>query len=132
MEAGHQTLSREGLISTLRYITAAVQVMPFIYSVLYILSLAIGLFASDDVVKTFDMLFYASPVTVVSFLIFSRLLKMCRWHRTACLVPIFPQIISFIDYYVVQFPLSVLAITIVTLIAMTVLLLAAAYKTFIQ
>lgn len=106
--------------------------MPFIYSVLYILSLAIGLFASDDVVKTFDMLFYASPVTVISFLIFSRLLKMCRWHRTACLVPIFPQIISFIDYYVVQFPLSVLAITIVTLIAMTALLLAAAYKTFIQ
>ena len=132
MEADHQPLSLEGLVKTLRYLTAAVQLMPFIYSILYIISLTVGLFASNDVVKMFDMLFYASPVTVISFLIFSRLLRMCRWHRAACLLPIVPQGISFVDYYIIQFPVSVLSISIATLIAMSLLLLISAYKTFIR
>lgn len=111
---------------------AAVQLMPFVYSVLYIISLTVGLFASNDVVKMFDMLFYASPVTVLSFLVFSRLLRMCCWHRTACLLPIVPQVISFVDYYIIQFPASTLFISIATLIAMSILLLFSAYKIFIR
>lgn len=106
--------------------------MPFVYSVLYIISLTVGLFASNGVVKMFDMLFYASPVTVASFLVLSRLLRMCRWHRTACFLPIIPQGISFVDYYIVQFPASTLFISIATLIAMSILLLFSAYKTFIR
>ena len=112
--------------------TAAVQLMPFVYSVLYIISLTVGLFASNGVVKMFDMLFYASPVTVLSFLAFSRLLRMCRWHRAACLLPTIPQGISFIDYYIVQFPASTLFISIIILIVMSILLFISAYKTFVR
>lgn len=46
---GHdqKPLDLAGLIKTLRYITTAVQIMPFIYTILYIISLAVSLFAPD-------------------------------------------------------------------------------------
>ena len=105
--------------------------MPFIYSAFYIISLAVGLFAPSGVVKIFDMLFYASPITVAAFLVLSKLLRMCRWHRAACIVPVIPQGISFVDYYLVQFPASAVAMTMIILISMTIFLLVSAHKTFI-
>ena len=116
----------------MRHATAAIQLMPFVYTALYIVSLTVALFASEDVVFVFDMLFYASPVVVACFVFLSRLLRMCRWHLTACVLPLFPQAISFFDYYVVQIPVSALTISVTTLLIMAFVLLMTARKTFIK
>ncbi len=126
------TLDLEGLVKKLRYITAAVQLLPFIYSAIYIICMALYLFCEPDIIKFCDTMFYVSPVTIVAFLIFSKILKMCVWHRTACILPILPQCVSGVDYYVVEFPFSVALITIITIAAMFCVLLFSAYKTFIR
>lgn len=120
------------IIKTLRYVTALVQLMPFVYSILFIVSLIVGLFAKDSIVTVFDMLFYVSPITIISFLLLSRLLKMCKWHKTACVLPLFPQAVTYFDYYIYQIPTSSLTIMIATIASMTTILIISAYKTFIR
>ena len=132
MDKDHQNLDIAGLVKKLRYVTAAVQVMPFVYSDIFIVCMVLYLFCSDEAACACDTLFYVSPVTVVSFLILSRLLRMCVWHRTACVLPLIPQLISFVDRNVIEFPFSAASITIVTSIVLFATLLVAAYKTFIR
>lgn len=132
MAKGQTHLNLEGLINTLRYVTALVQLMPFIYALLYVASLFADLFVTDATAKLLDTLFYASPITVIATLRLSRLLKMCFWHKTACVIPLFPQVVSFVDYYIVELPISLVVAHIIVLGLMTSLLLFSAYKTFIK
>lgn len=78
------------------------------------------------------MLFYISPVTIVAFLLLSKLLHLCKWHKTACVIPAIPQVVSLVDYYI--YTLTDLGVNIVNivLVIMTVLLLVAAYKVFFK
>ena len=78
------------------------------------------------------MLFYISPVTIVAFLLLSKLLHLCKWHKTACIIPAIPQVVSLFDYYI--YTLTDLSVNIVNivLVLMTVLLLVAAYKVFFK
>ncbi len=131
---GHdqKPLDLAGLIKTLRYVTTAVQILPFIYTILYIISLAVSLFAPDEVVWIVDTLFYASPVTVIAFLVLSRLLRLCKWHKIACVLPIIPQAVSFIDYYVVELTELIAQVNICVFGSMAILLLVAAYNVFFK
>lgn len=124
-------LDLEGLVKTLRYVTAAVQILPFVYTVLYLVALGIALFASEDVVRISDSLFYVSPVTILAFLILSRLLHLCIWHKTACILPLLPQVVSFIDYNIVELSIRAATLNIIVFGLIGVALLFAAYKTFI-
>lgn len=124
-------LDLEGLVKTLRYVTAAVQILPFVYTVLYLVALGIALFASEDVVRISDSLFYVSPVTILAFLILSRLLHLCVWHKTACILPLLPQVVSFIDYNIVELSIRAATLNIIVFGLIGVALLFAAYKTFI-
>lgn len=90
------------------------------------------LFCSEEVAGICDSLFYVSPVTIASFLILSRLLKMCVWHRVTCLMPLIPQALSLIDRYLIEFPLSAGTIVIYISALSFALLLLCAYKTFIK
>ena len=128
----HQNLDIAGLVKKLRYVTAAVQVMPFIYGAMYIFCMVLYLFCSDDVACICDELFYVSPITIGSFLVLSKLLRMCIWHRTACILPLIPQAISLFDKYIIEFPWSAWTITIMTFIVMFTALIFSAYKTFIR
>jgi hypothetical protein len=125
-------LDLEGLVKTLRYVTTAVQVLPFIYTVLYIISLAVSFFAPDSVVWIVDTMFYASPVTAFSFLVLSRILRLCKWHRRACLLPIIPQVVSFVDYYIIELSEIVAQVNIAVFGSMGLLLLVAAYNVFLK
>ena len=124
-------LDLEGLVKTLRYVTAAVQILPFVYTVLYLVALGIALFASEDVVRISDSLFYVSPVTILAFLILSRLLHLCVLHKTACILPLLPQVVSFIDYNIVELSIRAATLNIIVFGLIGVALLFAAYKTFI-
>ena len=120
------------LIDTLRRVTAAVQVFPFIYTGLYIAALAFYNFVSEGVQSALDSLFYVSPVCVVSFLLLSKLLRLCKWHKTACVLPIVPQVVSAIDSHVVMFPASAVYVFTYSVIFMSVMLLISAYNVFMK
>ena len=120
------------LVKKLRYVTAAVQIMPFLYSVVYAACMVIYLFCSDDVSYICDSIFYASPACIASFLILSKLLKMCVWHRTACIMPIIPQSLIAIDRYVLQIPVNTTEVILAMSGAMFLAILVCAYKVFIK
>lgn len=132
MAKEHQNLDIAGLVEKLRYVTAAVQILPFIYSFIYILCMILYIFCSDTVAGICDSICYVSPISIIAFLILSKLLRMCIWHRTACVLPVVPQILSLVDRYVVEFPWSAGVITLIVSMASFLALLLCAYKVFIK
>lgn len=132
MEKDPRPLDLAALIKKLRLVTSAVQLMPFVYTVLFIISLVVSFFASEDVVRIFDTLFYTSPIVVIAFLILSKLLRLCRWHRMACLLPLFPRVVSFVDYHIIELTEVLAQVNIILFATMAFLLLIAAYNIFIK
>lgn len=114
----------------MRNATLAVQIIPFVYSFIYILILLSYGDVSEDTAVVLDTLFYISPLQIVGFLILSRVLRLCKWHRMACLLPIFPQAISFVDYYIIELTEVEGYLTNMTTVVMSALLLFSAYKVF--
>ena len=120
------------LVDTLRRVTTAVQVLPFVYSALSIVTLSVYNFIPEEAQSQLDTLFYISPVCIVACLILSKLLRLCKWHKTACILPAIPQIVGFIDCYIITLTVSEAYIINAVIIVMTVLLLIAAYKVFFR
>jgi len=79
-----------------------------------------------------DTLFYVSPVTIVAFLLLSKLLHMCKWHKTACILPMVPQAVSITDYYIINLTIPEVWVANSLIIVMSALLLIAAYKVFFK
>lgn len=90
------------------------------------------LFVSENARYVLDTLLYVSPIVVLGFLFLSTILELCKWHKTACSLPIFPQILVFIDQYVIDLTQIESYISIATPIVMGVLLLYAAYNVFMK
>lgn len=120
------------IISKLRSITTAVQIAPFVYALFYIIALVIYLFASEQIMYMLDAILYVSPIVVIMNLLESRILKLCRWHKTACVLPLIPQVNIIFDDYIYRFSVRVETVHIVMVIAMSVLLLVAAYNVFFR
>lgn len=114
----------------MRNATLAVQIIPFVYSFIYILILLSYGKVTEDTAVVLDTLFYISPLQIVGFLILSRVSRLCKWHRMACLLPIFPQAISFVDYYIIELTEVEGYLTNMTTVVMSALLLFSAYKVF--
>lgn len=120
------------IVRILRKVTKVVKIYPFVYAVLYALCM-IGYLVCDDIVSVMlDQLFYTSPIVVSCNILLSYSLKLCKWHRLQCLLPMFPLIPLFVDYLV--FPVSKLAFTInaLTIILLFALSLINAYFVFIK
>lgn len=132
MEDRDRRVDLKRLVDILRRVTIAVQVLPFIYSGIYIIVLLIYNFSSDQLQSILDTIFYISPVSIIAFLVLSKLLRLCKWHKSACALPIIPQIVSVIDCYIYTFPVSAVYVFNGMLIAMAVLLLIAAYNVFLK
>lgn len=90
------------------------------------------LFCSEPIARLCDSLFYVSPVTVAMFLVLSKILRLCIWHRAACIVPIVPQMVSLADYYIVELPISLTAIINILIATLLTILLFSAYKVFFK
>lgn len=120
------------LVNKLRYITLAVQILPFVYSFFYIFSLVMYLICDESALRILDTLFYVSPIVVCGFLVESHILKLCKWHKSACILPILPQAIVLTDAYIVELTSIEAQIAIITPIVLSVLLLIAAYNVFFK
>ena len=120
------------LIEKLRSITLTVQLIPFIYTSFYVFVICLYPVCSDAVLNVLDTLFYVSPTIVLMMLVESRILRLCRWHKTACSLPLVPQVFVFIDYHVMPMNSDQVKLHYATLAAMCILLLLAAYNVFIK
>ena len=127
-----QRLNLEGLIKKLRSVTIAVQVMPFIYTAIYIVCMVLYFFADESNLVVLDTMFYVSPSVSAEFLVLSKILRLCRWHKLTCALPIFPQVLVLLDHTAVYFSLIAARLAIITTMAMAVLLLYAAYRVFLK
>lgn len=87
----------------MRRVTRLVQLAPFVYLAFYSVYLILGCFVPDDIVCLADGVMFSSPLATTAMLVLSRVLKLCRWHKTACLIPSASQIESIIDTYCFTF-----------------------------
>lgn len=121
---------RSSLVCLLRRITLAVQVFPFVYSALFVILFSIYSFCSGRWLDIIDYVFFVSPIVVVAHLVYSKMLKMCKWHRLACSLPLLPQAVDQFDTYVYHFERGVWAVVSATIIVTLLLFAVAIYKVF--
>ena len=121
---------RSRLVEILGRITMAVQVFPFIYTALYIFLFIAYSFTGGTWLDIIDYAAFVSPVVVFAHLVYSRMLMMCRWHRVACALPLFPQAVDLFDVYVYHFDHNAWIAVAVTIIITMILFLVAIYKVF--
>lgn len=110
------------IIEIARKVTSVAKFSPFVFAVAYIITMICYIFCDDATATLLDQLCYTSPLVVIMNFRLSYSLKLCRWHRLECALPMFPLIPLLIDYYI--YPISrfgaiVNGISILTLIILS-------------
>ena len=90
------------------------------------------MFTGIEEQEVIDQIAYVSPVVIAAFLLLSRILKLCKWHKAACIIPLLPIGIRIIDSYVVCLDEVGVMCASLTLSAMIIILLVAAYNVFFK
>lgn len=130
MGQGAERTGIKKLIGVLHRITRAAQIIPFVYSAMYIVVLFTYNFAPERILTILDILFYVSPVVIAAHLVYSHILELCKWHRAACVIPLAPQVLNVFDSYVMILTENEVLVFNLLVVFMTILLLVSAYKVF--
>lgn len=91
------------IIGILRTATKVVKLIPFAYALLYIISILSYSMCSENVSIWVDMIFYVSPLSIIFLLILSRTLKLCKWHRLECVLPLMGFCAILINDLIIEF-----------------------------
>ena len=126
MESRDQRSAVSTIIGILRRLTRVVQLAPFVYLVVYATYLLFSWLLPDSVLGILDSMLFLSPATSGGFLVLSRLLKLCKWHKAAIMIPFSSQIEGYIDCFVFTFTEQEIAVinTAIGVAAILFLLLA--------
>lgn len=106
-------------------IVFAVKVTPFIYSSIFVVVFYVYNLASERVLDVIDTLFYVSPFVVIVFCVYSKILKLCIWHRITCIIPVIPQAIDWMDSFLHFTQDEVYEANIIAIILIVLLLISA-------
>jgi hypothetical protein len=120
------------IVKILRKVTVIVKVYPFVYALLYIISMIGYIVCEDSVSILLDQLFYTSPIVVSCNILLSFALKLCKWHRLQCCLPMFPLIPVAIDNYICCLSRVVAITNVVTIITLCIASLINVYFVFIK
>ena len=124
-------LQLNSIIGSQVRIVLAVQVAPFIYTLLYLAVFSLAFFSKDDrLLTTIDYLCFISPIVILAHLVYSWMLRFCVWHRLACALPILPQLVDLYDTYISPFTVEQIIIVKATIIVTILLYFLFAYGTF--
>lgn len=121
---------RNRLIEILRRITMAVQVFPFVYTVLFLFLFGAYSVSEGIVLDIIDYVSFVSPIVIVAHIAYSKMLKLCRWHRIACSLPLIPQAADLFDNYVYHFGHNAFVVVSITIMITIALFLVSIYKVF--
>ncbi len=120
------------MIYNYRKIRAFVKLMPYLYIATHIFTMLGYLFLGETASTLCDISFYTSPFAIFCLLVLSRLCNLCKWHKTACILPLVSFTITTIDsfvYRLTQYSLDVYYIMIVVILIATIV---SAYHVFIK
>ena len=120
------------IVAILRKVTKVVKIYPFVYAILYEVCMFGYMLGSEELSCTLDQLFYTSPISILFALILSRSLKLCKWHKLECVLPMIPLIHLAIDSYIIPLSNVSAIINVGTIIAICILSLINAYFVFIK
>lgn len=91
------------LTKVLRKTTRMFQLLPFVYLFLYTICCLSELILPDSLLSSLESVVLISPAGTLVFLVMSRLLELCSWHKTACLVPVSSTAVDYIDGFLLTF-----------------------------
>lgn len=112
-------------------IVLAVQIAPFVYTLLFLVVFSLAFFSTNEVMmNVIDYFCFVSPVVVVAHLVYSKMLRFCIWHRLACALPIIPQAVDLYDTYVNPFTVEQIIFVKATILVTIILYFLFAYGTF--
>ena len=114
----------------LKRVRRIAQLSPFIYALAYIIILILYNFASEITLDVLDDLFYVSPVVILINLVYSRVLKFCKWHKVACILPLLPELVNLAEPFVVVLYQNQTIVLNGILAALSILFIFSAYKVF--
>lgn len=120
------------IIRILRRVTIVVKIYPFLYSMLFVSCMLSYMFCSDKTSILCDQLFYTSPFAILCAICLSYSLKLCKWHRLECILPLLPSIAVLVDEYIYQIPKSASYINCAIMISICIMSLVNAYFVFIK
>ena len=80
------------IVDKLRQITTLVQLAPFVLTFIYFIVFGLYFILPDSILNVLDTLFYTSPIVALLLLAQSKILCLCKWHKMACMLPVFPQV----------------------------------------
>lgn len=103
MEAPDPSGAVSSVIRILRKATRIVQLAPFVYLAFYSAYMLLGNIASEEALCVADSLLTISPAITGMMLVGSRLFCLCRWHKTACLLPMSSQVEGYVDSFIITF-----------------------------
>lgn len=131
MEVQGQSGVYSPVVQILRRVTRTVQLLPFAYLFLYGAYMVLCPFASEEVLCFADSTLLVSPVAIGAMLLASRLLKLCKWHKIACLIPTGSQVEGYVDSYIFTFTQTEITIINITIGIVTFIYLTLAIRHFI-
>ena len=133
MDSQDQRSAVERLVVVLRKCTRAVRSIPFIYLAFFSLYMISFSFIPEWMYGVVDSFSAGNPLMVVFFLCSSRILKLCNWHKVACLIPSSTRIEGYIDSCLFTFTQNeLIAIHLVIGVLTGVFLLLAFRKFFLN
>ena len=98
--------SKESIVDILRKVTHAVKIFPFVVAFVHMVTIMSYTIVSDEVASFLDLMFYSSPLQVLFLLSLSKRLRLCKWHKMECLLPVVGIIAVFIDNYIYEFSIG--------------------------
>lgn len=91
------------LVRILRRLTRIVQVVPFAYLLIVSVILLCESAMPEWAVRIADNLVGIPVGLIAGMLGIGRVLKLCRWFRTACIIPVSMKVESYVDAFVFPF-----------------------------
>lgn len=120
------------VLDVVRKVTKAIKLFPFLYIVLFLIVTPYVAYGNFDVALNLSSLMYVSLLVVIFLIYLSYCVKLCKWHRIQCCLPLLPQITIFIDENIYEFGSEIALIDFITIAIIFILSLVNAYFVFIK
>lgn len=120
------------IVQVLRNTTRIVKLYPFVVTIAYIITIIGYMFCSDNVATFLDQALYTSPLVVLFNIMLSYSLKLCKWHRLECSLPIYPLIPLIIDKCIHPIGKIGAIVNCITILVLIIASLINAYFVFVK
>ena len=103
MDSPDQRGAVSRLVAILRKVTRIVQLLPFAYLLLLSAYLLLSPVLPEWLLLIADNALNLPVSAIIGLLGMGKLLKLCAWFRTACLMPMLTKAESWIDSFIITF-----------------------------